>query len=115
MASGPGGAGGLSYCGRPAAWTPSRLETPRMFRRVLPALLAAGALFAATPDLTKGRGNWPAWRGPTGQGYVEDDRVPLQWGETENVLWKTKLPGAGNSTPIVWGDRVFLTAAGGRG
>jgi outer membrane protein assembly factor BamB len=46
---------------------------------------------------------------------VEDDRVPLQWGETENVLWKTKLPGAGNSTPIVWGDRVFLTAAGGRG
>ncbi len=55
--------------------------------------------------------NWPQWRGPSGQGYSDDARVPLKWGEKENVLWKSKLPGAGNSSPIVWGDRVFLTAA----
>ena len=38
-------------------------------------------------------------------------RVPLNWSETENLLWKTKLPGKGNSTPIIWGERVFLTAS----
>src|SRR4051794_99804 len=54
---------------------------------------------------------WAQWRGPSGQGHVEDARVPLTWGEKQNVLWKTPLPGAGNSTPIVWGDRIFLTAA----
>src|SRR5262249_51238707 len=58
--------------------------------------------------------NWPQWRGPSGQGYTEAN-VPLRWGEKENVLWKSKLPGSGNSTPIVWGDRIFLTAAGSRG
>ena len=40
-------------------------------------------------------------------------RVPLEWSETKNIVWKAKLPGAGNSSPIVWGDRVFLTAAKG--
>jgi outer membrane protein assembly factor BamB len=60
---------------------------------------------------TRAAGNWATWRGPSGQGYSEDARVPLTWSETENLLWKTKLPGRGNSSPIVWGERVFLTAA----
>jgi outer membrane protein assembly factor BamB len=55
--------------------------------------------------------HWPAWRGPSGQGYSDDARVPLTWNATENLLWKSRLPGRGNSSPIVWGDRVFLTAA----
>lgn len=55
--------------------------------------------------------HWPQWRGPSGQGYVDDAKVPLTWSGTQNLLWKAKLPGAGNSSPIVWGDRVFLTAA----
>jgi len=55
--------------------------------------------------------NWAQWRGPTGQGYSDDAKVPLKWGDDENLLWKTKLPGGGNSSPVVWGDRVFLTAA----
>jgi outer membrane protein assembly factor BamB len=59
--------------------------------------------------------NWPQWRGPSGQGYSTDTAVPLTWGEKENLLWKTRLPGAGNSSPIVWGERVFLTAAGDKG
>ncbi len=60
----------------------------------------------------------PAWthlRGPSGQGYVEDTRVPLTWSEKENVLWKTALPGKGNSSPVVWGDRIFLTSSGDKG
>jgi outer membrane protein assembly factor BamB len=58
---------------------------------------------------------WAHWRGPTGQGYSDDTRIPLSWSETENILWKTALPGVGNSSPIVWGDRIFLTAASGNG
>lgn len=54
---------------------------------------------------------WTHWRGPSEQGYVEDTKVPLEWGEKKNVLWKTKLPGDGHSTPIIWGDRIFLTGS----
>ncbi len=84
-----------------------------MHRFVASAALAlAAGLAAQPPDASKpSLAYWPQWRGPSGQGYAHDDRVPLKWGETENVLWKTKLPGAGNSTPVVWGDRVFLTSA----
>src|SRR5262249_15474536 len=55
--------------------------------------------------------NWAQWRGPSGQGYTPDKQVPLEWSATTNLLWKTKILGEGNSTPIIWGDRVFLTAA----
>lgn len=55
--------------------------------------------------------NWPNWRGPTGTGASEETDLPLTWSDTENVRWKVKLPSAGNSTPIVWGDRVFITQA----
>jgi outer membrane protein assembly factor BamB len=58
--------------------------------------------------------NWPAWRGDaSGTGVSKDTNVPLTWTATENVKWKTALPEAGNSTPIVWGDRVFITQASG--
>jgi outer membrane protein assembly factor BamB len=75
----------------------------------LPVFLLASLFAAGQPAA------WPQWRGPSGQGYSDDPRVPLSWGETENLLWKAPLPGAGNSTPIVWGDRVFLTAASPKG
>src|SRR5262249_20121461 len=73
------------------------------------------------PDASDVTGNkdplayWTHWRGPSHQGYVADDKVLLKWSETENVAWKTKLPGGGNSSPIVYGDRVFLTASNGKG
>jgi outer membrane protein assembly factor BamB len=53
--------------------------------------------------------NWPAWRGPRGDGHSNDKDAPLTWSKKDNVRWKAKLPGPGNSTPIVWGDRVFVT------
>jgi len=56
-------------------------------------------------------GNWPSWRGPAGAGVSEEKSLPINWSVTENVRWKVKLPAAGNSTPIIWGDRVFLTQA----
>src|SRR5688572_1271649 len=53
--------------------------------------------------------NWPAWRGPRGDGACDERGVPLTWSATENVRWKVALPEACNSTPIIWGDHVFLT------
>ncbi|MDG2014939.1 MAG: PQQ-like beta-propeller repeat protein [Pirellulaceae bacterium] len=55
--------------------------------------------------------SWAAWRGPLGTGEAPAARPPLVWSETENIKWKTKIPGRGHSTPIVWNDLVFLTAA----
>lgn len=53
--------------------------------------------------------DWPAWRGPLGTGLSEEKNLPVKWSATENVKWRVPLPEPGNSTPIVWGDRVFVT------
>lgn len=54
--------------------------------------------------------NWPQWRGPDGQGVSSEAGLPSEWSPTANLAWKTELPGYGQSQPIVWGSRVFLTA-----
>jgi outer membrane protein assembly factor BamB len=71
----------------------------------------APALAPVLAGTSGGPGWWPQWRGPSAQGVSDDTRVPLTWSETRNLLWKTALPGPGNSTPVVWGDRIFLTAS----
>lgn len=55
--------------------------------------------------------NWPAWRGPTGQGHSSETNLPLKWSAKENVKWKVPLENQGNSTPVIWGDRIFVTQA----
>ena len=55
--------------------------------------------------------NWHQWRGPNANGVATAGDPPVQWSESTNVQWKVKLPGAGSSTPIVWGDRIILLAA----
>ena len=55
--------------------------------------------------------NWPGWRGPAGTGICEEKGLPTTWSITENVKWRVALPEPGNSTPIVWNERVFLTQA----
>jgi outer membrane protein assembly factor BamB len=55
-------------------------------------------------------GNWPGFRGPHGNGVADEKTFPLQWGPKENVAWKAPLPGPGGSSPVIWGDRVFVTA-----
>ena len=72
--------------------------------------LLASVVVSITPSMARGE-NWPAWRGPTGQGLSTEENLPVSWSTTENVRWKVPLPSAGNSTPIIWGDRVFITQA----
>ena len=55
--------------------------------------------------------DWPAWRGATGQGQSEEKNLPLTWSESANVKWKIELENQGNSTPVIWGDKIFLTQA----
>ncbi|MCA9204905.1 MAG: PQQ-binding-like beta-propeller repeat protein, partial [Planctomycetales bacterium] len=85
---------------------------------------AAGADSAATSDgsvgsqptvqLTAARvarddADWSRFRGPDGMGASDSAKPPVEWSTTENVAWKTKLPGPGASSPIVFGDRIYLT------
>lgn len=72
--------------------------------------LAAALLFATAANSVVA-GNWPAWRGPDGSGICREKNLPLNWSATENMRWRVALPDRGNSTPIVWGDRVFVTQA----
>ena len=58
---------------------------------------------------------WPEFRGPTGDGHVRATQLPTKWSETENVRWKAKLPGRGWSTPVIVGDRIWMTSASDNG
>lgn len=71
------------------------------------ALLLPSAVFAQTA------GDWPQFRGPTGMGVSPAKGLPLTWSPTENIVWKTPLPGAGSSSPIVVGDKIFVTCYSG--
>src|SRR6476660_5050421 len=62
-------------------------------------------LIGATPA-----GEWPMFRGPHGNGVADETELPLKWSATDNIAWKVPLPGPGASSPIVWEDRVFVTA-----
>lgn len=59
----------------------------------------------------RGTTNWPGWRGGESGGVSTESNLPTTWSSTENVLWKTAIPGRGHSSPIVWGERIFLTTA----
>jgi len=55
--------------------------------------------------------NWPQWRGPSANGISNETNLPVTWTTTENIAWKLPLPAWSGSTPIVWGDRIFLNVA----
>jgi outer membrane protein assembly factor BamB len=57
---------------------------------------------------------WPRWRGPSGQGLVPAGNYTDKWSPS-TAVWSVKVPGSGNSSPIVWGDRIFLTTGYGQG
>jgi outer membrane protein assembly factor BamB len=87
-----------------------------MFRVRQPCLWLIGWLVVAATahadDVSaESNKNWPHWRGPLQTGVAPEADPPIEWSEKENVRWKTALPGKGHSTPIVWGDRVFVTTA----
>ncbi len=74
---------------------------------VLLSLFVASSLEAIQAEPS----HWPQWRGPTGTGAADGAQPPINWSETENVRWKVALPGRGHSTPVVWGNRLFVTTA----
>lgn len=66
-------------------------------------VLVCGLLVAADDD-------WPRWRGPLDNGIARGD-APVEWNESKNIAWKAAIPGRGHSSPVIWGDRIFLTTA----
>jgi outer membrane protein assembly factor BamB len=72
--------------------------------------LALGLLFVAATDAVSPDDIWPQWRGPTGNSVAPGRGLPTHWSKTENVVWKTALPGWGNSTPAIWQDAIFVTS-----
>src|SRR5438105_15766548 len=81
-----------------------------LFNILVMACLPGGPLPAEGSKVDP-QDSWPQWRGPQGTGVAAKAQPPVEWSETKNVRWKTALPGKGHSTPIVWGDHVFLTTA----
>lgn len=81
---------------------------PRRFQLIAFVMLIASQAVALHSE------DWPGWRGPLRTGVTADRGVPLTWSATENVAWKAPLVGTGTSNPIIWQDRVFLTASAGR-
>jgi outer membrane protein assembly factor BamB len=80
--------------------------------RFLPRAAAAVAVLISTFAAACLAGdNWPQFRGPTGQGISDATALPATWSETENVVWKTAIHGKSHSSPVVWGDQVWVTTA----
>ncbi len=73
-----------------------------------PLLVSAALLLSLT---ARGEENWPQFRGPTAQGVSDAKDLPLTWSETEHVKWKTPIPGKAWSSPVVFGNQVWLTTA----
>ena len=74
------------------------------------ALVMAALALSATAEAVDARSNWPQWRGPLSNGTSAATNLPTNWSATENIEWRLELPGPAASTPIVWGDRIFLTS-----
>ena len=83
-----------------------------MFARSASLLMLSCLWVLCCNDTASGQDNWPRFRGPQANGVVPDDpRLPEMWDRETNVRWKTRIPGWGWGSPIVWGDRVFITSA----
>ena len=76
---------------------------PRFARPAIFFLFALGATTLVVAD------DWPAWRGPATNGHTRESNLPVKW-DANSVLWKTELPGIGQSSPVLVGERIFLTA-----
>jgi outer membrane protein assembly factor BamB len=78
-----------------------------MVRLVASATIVLSAVVA---PLVAGDGDWPQWRGPAADGMARGD-APVRWSTTEGIAWKTGVPGRGLSSPVIWGNQIFLTTA----
>jgi len=71
----------------------------------------AGLALALAGSIGANAENWPTWRGPAANGVAPGGNPPTEFSESKNVQWKTKVPGSGSSTPVIWGDQVFIMTA----
>lgn len=87
--------------------------TLRPVARHLPSLALVAAILGvpagAQAPVGSSTGNWGQWRGPLGTGEAPGSQPVTHWSEKENIRWKTPIPGRSHSSPIVWGDQVFVT------
>src|SRR5207245_11810722 len=90
-----------------ASTTPA--TSPRPMRSTKACLLTVSFLLAATGRPVAFAEDWTGWR-KDGSGVSKETNIPQSWGPRDNICWKTALPGEGLSSPIVWQDRIFLTA-----
>lgn len=88
------------------------LLVPRLTQTVTGQLAMRAVLFGLTvsASVSVSAADWPRFRGPTGMGTSDATDLPLTWSASENLVWKTPLPGAGASSPIVFGDHIYLTS-----
>jgi len=91
-------------------WSPAGEMKTLPTRRLM---LIAGARSASLRRSDTGKGSWPSFRGTQASGIAEGQNLPDSWnGKTgENILWRTKVPGLAHSSPVVWGNRIFVTSA----
>lgn len=84
----------------------------RTFLTYIAFSLALFSFFSLTQlNAVDAEENWPRFRGPNGQGISAATGLPTEWSAEKNIAWKTEIPGEGWSSPIVWGERVFVSAA----
>jgi hypothetical protein len=74
-------------------------------------MIVKSGLLILTLMSTSVAGNWPGWRGPTGDGVASDDKAPLKWSVEKDLKWKVKVPRKGHATPVIWEDALFLVTA----
>ena len=73
------------------------------------SFLAVFVFFSATFATEPGPNTWPGWRGPASAGSTPTGSYASGWADGKNILWTAPLPGKGCSTPVVWGDSIFIT------
>ncbi len=93
-----------------SSWRPEGAAEPMPERRIVRTVTKDPLVL---PDAGTPAGNWPSFRGPEASGIAEGQNLPDRWDgkKGENILWRTSIPGLAHSSPIVWGQRIFVTSA----
>src|SRR5206468_10544719 len=77
-------------------------------RNLLAVAAAACCSLVAAEAWSQSLESWPQWRGPLGTGAAPAGNPPVKWDQNTNIKWKVRIPGDGTSTPIIWGDQIFI-------
>ena len=93
-----------------STWSPAGEKKTVPVRRIE---RTEGARPPSSPDPANAKGSWPTFRGPQASGIAEGQNLPDRWDAKtgENILWRTPIPGLAHSSPVVWGNRIFVTSA----